>query len=101
MQVRLRRAGAQSRNQGYVVELVYTYDSKSYVARHVGSTPTIPTSIKLSGILPTDFTARSAPSVLPKKGSDFAKQALKISGRILLLAWDGINFRDAGKIRKA
>jgi len=51
--------------------------------------------------LPTDFTARSAPSVLPKKGSDFAKQALKISGRILLLAWDGINFRDAGKIRKA
>jgi hypothetical protein len=42
---------------------------------HVGSTPTPGTTIKLSGILPIDSAARSAPSVSFKKGLDLAKQS--------------------------
>jgi hypothetical protein len=39
-----------------------------------GSNPVPPTSIKLSGFLPTELAALRAPSVPFKKGSDFVKQ---------------------------
>ena len=39
--------------------MVYAHDLKSCLERDVGSTPTLGTSIKLSGILPTNFGVRA------------------------------------------